>query len=157
MIDTIIKLAGVIPANTTTNDIAALDMPEDGEIMCLGGLITGLFAPTVGGTLENNTFYLAAEISFLSTNQIGVNDSRGSIGGIGLSSYIAFSEATETGAGAAKLSEQNSLCIEGGIPVNAGERVHLHGISSLALLTANVTFLMYIKTRGGGRRASKRR
>ena len=155
-IDTIIKISGNILANSTTNDISALDIPEDGLIMCIGGLITGVFTPPPAAA-ANTSIYVVAELSFLSTNQIGANDSRGGIAGIGVAAAMFFSEAAETGGAGVKLSEQNSLCIEGGIQVNAGERIHLHGVSNLANLTATATFLLYLKTSGGGRRTRKTR
>lgn len=156
-IDTIIKVSGTVLANATTNDIAAIDVPEDGQIMCIGGLILGIYTIDPAAVLDSQSVQIAAELSFLSTNQIGINDSRGAIAGIGASSFLGFAEVAATGGGGASFSEQNSLCIEGGIDVNAGERIHLHGYSSLALLTATATFILYMKTRGGGRRASKRR
>ena len=155
-IDTIIKISGTIPANTTTNDIAALDIPEDGEILCIAGIITGTYEPAAAAG-ANITLRLLSELSFLSTNQIAVNDSRGAIAGLGVATLLFFSEAAETGGGGAKLSEVADICPPEGIAVNAGERIHLHGLSSDTNLTGTTTYLLYLKTRGGGRRAVKRR
>ncbi len=154
--DTVIKISGIIPAAGTNNALAAIDVPEDGEIMCVGGLVTGIYepAPAAGA---NVSLVLAGELSFNSTNQIAQNDSRGAIAGIGTAASMIYGEAAETGAGGFKISEMNSLCIEGGLTINAGERIYIHGYSSAADLTATLTFLMYIKTRGGARRATKRR
>lgn len=155
-LDTIIKISGTILANATTNGIASIDIPEDGEIMCIGGLIMGIFQPAPN-SYANTGIRVAGELSFNSTNQIGINDSRGAIAGIGAAGTMMFSEAAETGGGGCKISEQNSLCIEGGITINAGERIFIHGFSNDVDLTGTLTFLLYIKTRGGGRRAAKRR
>lgn len=156
-IDTIIKVAGTVPAGVATSDIAAIDIPEDGEIICIGGLILGHNEQTVNTAIENDIFHVSSELSFLSTHQIGANDARGTIAGIGVSSYILFGETGETGGGCAKMSEIASICFDEGISVNAGERIHMHGNSNVANLTADVTFLIYLKTKGGGRRAGRRR
>lgn len=156
-IDTIIKVSGTISASATSNDIASIDIPEDGNIVCVGGAIVGIYAPTIGAANTNQNLQLMAELSFLSTNQISTNDARGSIAGVAVSSAGYFAEAVETGGSGFKLSEQDSICLEGGIIVNAGERIHLHGYSSTVGLTATATFLLYITTAGGGRRAIKRR
>ncbi len=156
-LNTIIRISGTIPADATTNDIASIDIPEDGFISCIGGVLVGKYEPTVGSVNFNKSIEIAGELSFMSTNQIGVNDSRGTISGLAVSASLVFGLATEDGGGMAKLSEQDSLCLSEGIVVNAGERLHLHGISNLPLLTATLTFLLYIKTTGGGRRSIKRR
>lgn len=157
MIDTIIKVSGTVPANVTTSGIASIDIPEDGEILCIGGVITGIHVVAPGSTNANESVQLAAELSFLSTNQIGVNDARGTIAGLGLAMALLFGEAAETGGGGFKFSEMADICPPEGIPVNAGERIHLHGYSSRAEYTAKATFLLYLKTAGGARRARKRR
>lgn len=154
-IDSIVKVSGAIPANTGTDDIASVDMQEDGEIMCVGAAMYGEYVNTAVAMDLGHNATLISELSFLSTNQIGANDSRGSIAGLVLSSYLFFQD--ETGGGGYPLSVVESLCVEGGITIQAGERIHLHGISNQALLTGTATYLLYIKTRGGARRANKRR
>ena len=67
-LSTIIKISGVILANATTNDIASIDIPEDGEITCIGGSIAGDFTPAPADS-TSQTLRLACELSFLSTNQ----------------------------------------------------------------------------------------
>lgn len=155
-LDTVIKISGTIPANTTTNAIASIDVPEDGEIMSIGGAIIGSYVP-VPAPAANITLQLVGELSFNSTNQIGANDSRGGIAGVAVATSFVWSEAAETGGGGGNLSEHGSITFDGGLTVNAGERIFIHGISSHADLTATLTFLMYMKTRGGGRRSPKRR
>lgn len=155
-VDTIIKVAGIVPANDTTNDISAIDIPEDGEILAIGGVILGLYSK-VPGASQNLTLQLSSELSFLSTNQIGSNDSRGSIAGIGVACVFNYAEAGETGGGGGNLSEFGVITFPEGIIVNAGERIHLHGFSNSADLTAAATYVLYLKTKGGARRAGRRR
>lgn len=154
-IDSVVKVSGAIVANTSTDDIASVDMQEDGEIVCVGGAIRGEYLNTAIAMDLGHNPTLIGELSFLSTNQIGSNDARGSIAGLVMSSYLFFQDTT--GGGGCPLSVMESICLEGGISVNAGERIHLHGLSNMADLTGIATFLLYIKTRGGARRATKRR
>jgi hypothetical protein len=155
-IGTVIKVAGNIPASVFTSSIVSIDVPEDGLIMGVQALMVPNFVPAVG--IRNNlTSHLVAELSFNSTHQININDARGTIAGIGVAIQELYAEATETGGGSGKFSETSNLWIDGGLIVNAGERIHMHGSSSGLNLTADVTFLMYLKTSGGGRRALKRR
>ncbi len=155
-IDTIVKVSGTILPAATTDDIASVDMQADGEIMCIGGAITGAYTAVAVAEDLVQSPALVAELSFLSTNQIAANDARGSIAGLAVASAWFFQVNTAGGAGL-PLSVMESLCVEGGITVQAGERIHLHGSSNLASLGAVATFMLYIKTRGGGRRAPKRR
>lgn len=155
-IDTIIKVSASFTAATVVDSAAAVDIPEDGEILGIGASIYGDFAPSPG-VFANQTLVVISELSFLSTNQIGVNDSRGSIAGMIAVMVNHFAEAAETGAGSSKFSEMATLAPEGGISVNAGERVHLHMSSSTANLVGASTYYLYMKARGGGRRAPKRR
>lgn len=156
MTNAIIKVSGTVPANATTSDIVSIDIPEDGLIQCIGGLLVPIFSRGAAPS-TNESLSIVAELSFLSTHQIGSNDARGTIAGIGVAVIMVFSEAAETGGGGAKISEQNSLCIEGGIPVNAGERIHLHGSSSDGSLTATATFILYMKFVSRARRSPSRR
>lgn len=155
-IDTIIKVSGVFIAATTTDSAASIDIPEDGEIVSIGGSIYGDFAPSPG-VFANQSLIVISELSFLSTNSIGSNDARGSIAGMLCVNMTHFGEAVETGAGASKFSEIADINPEGGITVNAGERIHLHMSSNTANLVGASTYYLYMKTRGGGRRAPKRR
>lgn len=155
-VDTVIKVSGIIPANVTTDGVAIIDVPEDGEILAISSVLMGLFDPQA--SLPNTILKLAAELSFLSTNQFLKNDSRGSIFNTGVSGMMsASSEAPEAGGGALKLSEHAVLSFDKGIIINAGERLHLHSISNAIDLTADITFTLYIKTKGGARRVRARR
>ena len=155
-IDSIIKISGTVIAGATSNGIASVDIPEDGEIVCIGGVLTGDYTGAPAPR-ANSTLRLVAELSFLSTNQIGANDARGAIAGLGVSMVELYGEAAETGGGGGKISEMASICFHEGIIINAGERIYIHGFSSIADLGASATFLLYIKSKGGGRRSTKRR
>lgn len=156
MIDSIIKISGNVLAAATSDGIAALDIPEDSEIISIGGGIMGEFTP-IPAAATSLTLQLAAELSFMSTNQIGVNDSRGSIAGIVCACCLFAMADPETGSAGGNLSEFNSIAFSEGIGVNAGERIFLHGFSNTVALTATATFMIYLKTKGGGRRSAKRR
>ena len=137
-----IKIFGVGTVSVFTNSVAAIDIPEDGEIVAIVGTVQGM------GMGADDT--ATAELSFLSTNQIDTNDARGSI----------LEVSTRTGAvstnGQAKSSDNIALSIPDGLPVNAGERVHLHTRGSAAVTPEGV-FTLYLRTTGGGRRVGRRR
>lgn len=154
-IDTIIKVVATIPADNSNavSGLASIDIPEDGLITCIGGAISGIYSPGVA-VQTSQSLQLTAELSFLSTSQIGVNDSRGSIAGITVANTFLFSEVTETGGGGAKMSEMGDICPPGGIIIQAGERIHLHGLSNWPNLVGTAVFVLYITTKGGGRRRS---
>ena len=147
-INTIIKVSGALPNAATTNSISSIDIPEDSEIVSIGGLIVTTVAQAAAGLWS-----AVAELSFLSTNQIGTNDARGAVAGIGVTFEI-FGAAAGT-----KTSEQNALTFPEAIIVSAGERMHLHGITNLVGpgSVATATFLLYLRTKGGGRRRARLR
>ena len=152
MIDSIIKIAGNIPAgNTTTNDISSVDIPEDGYIWALHGLLYMTVPPATNAV--EDIILLLAELSFLSTNQLGANDARGELIEVGLSCYT---DSTANGTGQ-KVSENVVITLPKGIPVQAGERLHTHGHSNTTLVTGAFSFLLYLETKGGGRRATRGR
>jgi len=142
-IDSVIKISGTGDVNATTNDVASIDIPEDSLIVGVYGLITG-----AGMATED---LAQAEISFLSTNQIGVNDARGSI------MEVSVMTNTVTTSGQAQASSELFMSLPDGIPAAAGERVHLHTFGS-AGVTPSATFTLYlVTTPGTGRRATRRR
>ncbi len=145
-ISAIIKIAGTIPAGVTTNDIASIDIPEDGFIVNIGGTLIAIDASVAAGTN-----YVISELSFNSTNQISANDGRGTLAGMTVANTFFGT------SGGAKSSEIANLPMPEGIPVNSGERIHLHGISSIADLTGSAVFLLYLLSKGGGRRNIRRR
>jgi hypothetical protein len=142
-VDSIIRVFGQGTGGSTVNDVASIDIPFDGTIQAIHALMLN--------TNQGSNIKAQAELSFLSTNQLDTNDSRGTIAQIG----------NQTGAvstsGASKGSESVFLDFSGGggIPVNAGERLHLH-IESGSSVTPNVTFIIYLR-QGSTRRRSVRR
>ena len=94
------------------DSVASLDIQND-------GYITGLswFMTPVGCDALNDG--VAAEVSFMSTNTFNVSDVRGSIDMVG--SVINF--LTSGGGNMAVVKNMENLKV----PVNAGERIHLHG------------------------------
>ena len=151
MLDSIIKIAGTIPADQTKSDISSIDIPEDGFIWAMDGLIycTGM----ADDITTADSMVLLAELSFLSTSQMGSNDARGELQEIG----IAFYAEDSLGGAGAKCSEVRATSLNKGIPVQAGERLHAHGYSNLPNLTGAFSFLLYLETKGGGRRATRGR
>lgn len=146
MINTIIKVSGTILAGAVTDDIAAIDIPDDGIIRAIGGALYGIYATPATGSIQ-----ILSEISFLSTNQFGANDSRGTLAGLVVAGTILSTE------GGYNLSEFGNIVFPDGIPINAGERIHLHGSSSAANLTAVASYLLYIQSKGAGSRTRFRR
>lgn len=138
MIDSIIQLqaAGI---TTTTNDIAAIDIPEDGEIMAIAGFISDVTIVLAES--------IAVEVSFLSVTQLGSNDARGVIFGMVLSA----SAAAPVNGGV-----NSNMVFPEGIPVKAGERIHLHTVVTGAT-NFNTNVILYMSVKGGARRVSARR
>lgn len=157
MLDSIIKVAGDILATTpgvAIDDVAAIDIPEDGLIWSIDCMIytTDFVDPVAGASAD---YLMAAELSFLSTNQFASNDARGELQEIGIS-FQANSVNAE-GGGLGKTSEVRSTNFTKGIPVMAGERIHAHSFSSLANLTGAFRFLLFMESKGGARRSTRRR
>ena len=138
-----IKIFGEGTISVFSSDVASIDIPEDGEILSILGFVSGK-----GMDADGDQAY--AELSFLSTHQIESNDARGSI----------LEVATRMSLGAAGVAKSNESVVisftpGSGIPLNAGERIHLHTFGSTGV-TPKATFMLYLST-GGARRARKRR
>ena len=138
-----IKIAGAGTVSVTSNSVVQIDIPEDGEILAISGFVDG-------SGMDALNDKAVAELSFLSTNQIEVNDARGSI------LETAVRVAGNTG-GFAKGSEHVTLSFTpgSGIPVSAGERIHMHTFGSTGV-TPNGNFMLYLSA-GGAKRARRRR
>lgn len=142
-IDTIIKIAGTGTVAVTTDGVASIDVPEDGEIVAIAGVVYGT------GMADDDR--AMAEISFLSTSQFGVNDARGAIVG------LVVQVGVVTTSGQAQAQDSGVIVFGGaGIPVNAGERIHLHTSATTGVIPS-ATFMLYMTTTGGGRRSRKTR
>ena len=138
-----IKIFGTGTTNQFTSDVSSIDIPEDGEILGIMGHISAN-----GMNLADDKVY--AELSFLSTHQIESNDARGSI----LEVMVQFGMLS-SGAGPASQMITLSFIPGSGIPVNAGERIHLHTFASNGPVPKG-TFMIYLSS-GGARRSSRRR
>jgi len=139
---TIYKLEGLIPASATTNSIVTLDIILDGLIAAISmGLknVSGMDA--LGDAL-------VGEISFMSTNSLGVNDTRGSIAQVSVNQNFLTSGG---GIGPGVMSV-NGLAIA----VNGGERIHLHGLSSTGV-SGNCFVYLYVEDASDGGKAQVRR
>lgn len=142
MITEVIRVAGVGTISVTTNDVAAIDIPEDGTIDAVSITIEGQ-----GMTSED---LAQAELSFLSTNQIGSNDARGSI------ALAQIGTCTITTSGLSSKVFTLFVAIPGGLSVNAGERIHLHTGASTGV-TPVASADIYFTGKGSSRRATRRR
>lgn len=140
--DTIIKIVGTGTISTTTSGVATIDVPEDGTIEAIHGMVFG------AAMADNDN--CSAELSFLSTNQFNLNDARGAIAEV----TVKSSSVTTSGQGPA--SAMQYFNFNPGIPINAGERLHLHTDASSGV-TPTGQFTIYMRTSGGGRRARSRR
>lgn len=141
VIDTIITLTK-LSVTGSADDIASIDVPED-------GFIVGLLMSIIDATLASGE-NVVSEVSFLSTSQNTSNDARGLIG------MLSMGVGVVTTSGNGQAAQSLFLNFGDGIPVNAGERIHLHtditGAPSAGLRNA-----LYFSTKGGGRRSAKRR
>ncbi len=129
-------------AATAGDSVASIDIQLDGEIKSI--LMTG---EASGVDAVNEGF--TAEVSFLSSNGFTTNDTRGSLMTIqsrmGLSTNGGLQTAVNMGV--------SNL----DVPVNAGERVHLH-ITDLGTITVrNVHAYLYVQDKGTQRIPSRRR
>lgn len=122
----IIKMNGVIPAGLN-DGIASIDIPNDGVITAV--LLQIRQISGMDAADDNIEF----ELSFLSSNTFGSNDTRGVIAGMSVSQQFLTSGG---GIGATNL-HLGSLNIE----VAAGERIHIHGNASAGNAGTAIAFL----------------
>lgn len=134
-----IKIAGT--SAVTADDIAAIDIPEDGEIV--GALLN---MSSDDATLGERA---TLELSFNSTNQLFSNDARGSL--------ATLSDLAKGGTGVVGYASAIYLNFSADpVPVAAGERMHSHVIMSAAH-TILFDIILFLKGKGGGRRSVRRR
>ncbi len=135
---TIYKLYGA----ASTDSVASLDIQLDGVItsMLMTGMCAGVNALDEG---------MQAEISFLSSNTFGSNDVRGSLMTMQIRSGMLTS-------GMGNMCDNINISSVN-IPVNAGERIHLH-IRDAGTLTGRVVHAyLYVEDKGVSRLSSRRR
>lgn len=127
----------------TGDSTASLDVPSDGEIKAVAWIVGA-------SGMDADADLVQAEVSFGSSNQFGTNDSR---------SVIAAAEIRVSAATVASIA--NTSLVEhmdfggDGVPVAAGERIHLH-ITRSTGVSANVKAILYMRLRGAGRALPRR-
>lgn len=156
MIDRIIKMYTTITSPVAFSDLVSIDVPEDGKILAIHCMLA--FTAQPAPAIRNNSVTRChSELSFLSSNQLTTNDARGCIAEINCSITELYSEATETGGAGGQSSQNTFFPFPDGIPVNAGERLHIHGSVNDGNAPAETSYLIYFDSKGGGRRAPSRR
>lgn len=138
----IYKLFGAVPNAATTNGIATLDLQDD-------GFITAVLMYIDPSTLDAVDDEVRGEVSFMSTNTFAVNDTRGSIFMHGVSQQFLTS-----GGSAGNLTQTLGGLL---IPVEAGERVHLHSLSVAGGSGSSITCYLYIEDTQETKQRPKRR
>ena len=143
---TILTMAGAGTTNTASNAVAAMDIPADGFL--LGAQLTiynaADFTP-VSAVHER----IGAELSFISTNQFGVNDRRGALAEIRAAMILLTN-------GAAKMSENLMAIFGDGIKVAGGERLYVHTTASDGPVPSFTIMIMFKPGRSIGRRSARR-
>lgn len=129
-------------ANTAGDSQASSDVQLDGTIraMLMSARFDGCDGLNDGGQ---------AECSFLSTNSFAANDVRGSLMMLQSTSGMLTSGMLQT----AMNIDISSL----EIPVNAGERIHLHTALFGGATAIEVHVYLYVLDRGVARTAARRR
>jgi len=126
---------------TTTDSLVTIDVPEDGKLV-------GVHLNLRGPNLEPAK-YAQVELSFLSTSQTTSNDARGVIA----RTVVAISALNTEGLANAHVNEH--YMFKDGLPINAGERLHLHyGSNSTTNVTIHVILTFQFK---GPLRSGRRR
>lgn len=142
MSDVIYKLFGQAVAGATSDSLATVDIQDDGFIE---GVLLNV-APRDADALGDQ---LAMEISFSSSNTFTNNDVRSSIALIGTRQAFLTS-------GGGPSNGTIFLSFMKGIPLTAGERIHMHVVAS-AGVTGECTAYLYTVTDRGSRRTTRRR
>lgn len=129
-------------ASTSGDSVASLDIQLDGEIQAIHMSGEAVAADALDDGYK-------AELSFLSTNTFSNNDVRGSL----MTIQAKLGLLTQGGGNVATNAQISSL----GIPVAAGERVHLHISFAGGISAAAVFAYMYIQDKGTPRIPGRRR
>lgn len=129
-------------ATATGDSAASLDIQLDGEIMA----IHMSCAPAGVDALNDG---VEAEVSFLSSNSLSNNDTRGSL----MIIQSALGMLTQGGNNSAVNANISSL----EIPVSAGERIHLHILLSGGATSGSVHAYLFVRDKGVPRIPGRRR
>lgn len=128
-------------ASTTTDSMVSIDVPEDGKIV---GVHLNLRAPNMEAGK-----YAQVELSFLSTSQTSSNDARGVIARTVIATSLLNTNGLASGHG------NEAYSFKSGLPVNAGERLHLHyGTNTTSTVHSHVVITFEFK---GPLRSGRRR
>lgn len=111
----------------TEDGAAQLDVQFDGEINAIFGQMSA--------DLDADQEFCAAELSFISTNSLTNNDTRGSL--------FTLRGQCSVGAAGMVINDTNSGVGGLAIPVTAGERIWLH-LSATAGVTSSTTIYIYV-------------
>ena len=139
MAESVIQMYG--GPSTDTDDVSSIDMPEDGQLM---GVHISMQSPSMSQAKE-----MQCEVSFLSSSQFVTNDARGIIA----HSTLATSTPTTSGGGPA--FSNSYIIYHSGLPIAAGERIHLHFETSDSVL-CRIHVLLIFKFKGGIRSVRRR-
>jgi len=106
---------GVLQSQAVGDDVASLDVQFDGHITAIDW--------SMDADIDAADETTNAEVSFLSVNTIGANDARGSISACKAAISLVTAESG--------LTSVNKTISGLRIPVNQGERIHLHTTGSI--------------------------
>jgi len=144
MSDRIYKLDGSGTAGLDPhNAVVSADIQADGFIEGVLGILDGFGMDA----LSDNA---AAELSFMSTNTFGTNDTRGSI------MMVRCRQNFLTSGGGANANNVFVAFGQKGIKVNAGERIYVH-TQAAAGVTPKFVFYVYVRESGSARSSERRR
>jgi len=135
---TVYKLRNTL--TVTADSVASLDVQFDG--------ILKAFWWSIRANLDANDESYSVECSFLSTNTINSNDSRGSIS-------VAGESAAGAEAAGFAVSNVNSGLSGLDIMVSQGERIHMHGTLT-GTGSVNATIYLYVEDRADPRLRRRR-
>lgn len=139
-----IKITGDATADGITNSVASVDIPQDGDLVGVYGELT------VETNMGTSADFCRAELSFLSTNQFGANDARGSILELNTVHSAITSGSSHNDA------RQYMWLGQDGLRIVAGERLHIHSENDTGL-DSKITFILYLRVRSAPTRRSTRR
>lgn len=140
MADVIIKMFA--STGTSTDSVASVDIQDNGEI-------EGVYVDAAASGMDALSDVASVEIGFASTNTFLSNDVRSSI-----ITVRQIQNFLTSGGGVSGKSAW--IAPPRGIPVSAGERIHMH-VSLSAGVTIGVHCYLYINARGRGRVARRNR
>lgn len=137
------QLTGSGTANATSNAVAAIDIPQDGDIVGFDGVLE---APSMADDTR-----IRCSLSFLSTNQFDSNDARGTI-----AEWRSMVAVVTSGGG--NVTSQKWINLQpDGISVSGGERLYVHTDSSAANATPRFNIVIYLRVKSTTRRSRRRR